>query len=283
MIFVSHYNAPIVLKSGKQPLNFPPATIWPKFASILGLGFLSPPSMWGNHFNIALIKQSLVKLVAVIGFIPYKLIGCIFGKAAVNGGLDQFYFVRRSAFNVSGDRNTRSVCDCHDLGALATLCLADSKTPFFAGAKLPSIKASRISIWPRSCRSATSSCAIRLKTPCFTHCWNHLWHVWYGGYRWGISFHGAPVRKIQSIPLKTCRRSFAGRPLGSLAGVNSLIIGSIRFHCSFVISISIILHNQRVMSRFICSIFNPFNDRSLSCNNKRLWSKLLPSIGAYLF
>jgi hypothetical protein len=171
--------------------------------------------------------------------------------------------VGRSAFNVSGDRKTRSVCDCHDLGAFAALCLADSKTPFFAGAKLPSMKASRISIWPRSYRSSTSSCAMRLKTPSLTHCWNHLWHVWCGGYRGGKSFHGAPVRKIQRMPLKTSRGSRGGLPLGSLAGVNSLIIGSIRFHCSFVVSILIILHNQNVMSRFICNIFSRLN---IVCN-----------------
>jgi hypothetical protein len=164
--------------------------------------------------------------------------------------------VGRSAFNVSGDRNTRSVCDCHDLGAFAALCLADSKTPFFAGAKDPSIKASRISIWPRSYRSSASFWVTRLKTPCLTHFWNHLWHVWYGGYRWGISFQGAPVRSIHRIPLNTSLGSLGFRPLGSLGGVNSLMIGSIRFHCSFVMSILIILHNQYVMSSFIFNFFS---------------------------
>jgi len=127
--------------------------------------------------------------------------------------------------------------------------------PFFAGAKLPSMKASRMSIWPRSYRSCTSSCALCLKTPCSTHRLNHLWQVWYGGYRWGISFQGAPVRRIHKMPLKTARKSWVGRPLGSLGGVNSLMRGSIRFHCSFVISILIILHNQDVMFSFIFNLF----------------------------
>jgi hypothetical protein len=42
------------------------------------------------------------------------------------------------------------------------------------------------------------------KTPCFTHCWNRLWQVWYGGYLAGRSFQGAPVRKIHNIPSMTC-------------------------------------------------------------------------------
>jgi hypothetical protein len=50
----------------------------------------------------------------------------------------------------SGDRKTMSVCDCHDLGAFATFCLANSSAPFFAGANVPSIKVSRTSILPLS-------------------------------------------------------------------------------------------------------------------------------------
>jgi hypothetical protein len=156
----------------------------------------------------------------------------------------------RSAFNVSGDRKTSSVCDGHDLGAFAALCLADSKTPFFAGTKVPSMNASRISIPPRSYRSCASSWAMRRKTPNRTHCWNRRWHVWYGGYLCGRSFQGAPVLKIHKIPFKTSHGSLARRPRGSLRGLNNRIMGSIRLHCSFVSSILILLHNQNLMSRF---------------------------------
>jgi hypothetical protein len=161
----------------------------------------------------------------------------------------------RSAFNVSGERKTSSVCDCHDLGALAALCLADSKTPFFAGTNVPSIKASRISIPPRSYRSCASSWAMSRKVPCRTHCWNRLWHVWYGGYLGGRSFQGAPVRKIHNIPFMTSREFRPLRPRGSFTGAVAAIMGSIRFHCSFVSSILIILHIQDFMSRFIFSLF----------------------------
>jgi hypothetical protein len=123
------------------------------------------------------------------------------------------------------------------------------------------MNASRISILPRSFRSSTNSLARCRNTPCRTQFWNRRWQVWYGGYRWGISFHGAPVRKIHSIPLSTSRGSLGGRPLGSLGGVDAMMIGSIRFHCSFVSSILIILHNQDAMSRFIRNFFN-----QLQCN-----------------
>jgi hypothetical protein len=53
------------------------------------------------------------------------------------------------------------------------------------------------------------------------------------------------------MPHKISRGSRRGRPLGSFLGFNSVITGSIRFHCSVVSSILIILHNQNVMSSFL--------------------------------
>ena len=150
MIFIPNHNSPEVLKPGKKALHFPSAPVRSELPSILGVGFLAPFAVRGNHLNLALIHQALIQVIAVIRLVTDKSIGSISGKAAVNCFFNQFHFMGRSAFNVSGDRKTRSVCDCHDLGAFATLRLADSKTPFFAGAKLPSIKASRMSIWPRS-------------------------------------------------------------------------------------------------------------------------------------
>ena len=250
MGLVSNNQSPEVLKPGKQALNLPSAPVTPQFPAVLGSRFFPSSTVRCDHFNTAFIEKLIVKFIAVVGFIANQLIWHIAGKAAVYRGLDKLYFMGRSAFNVSGDRKTSSVCDCHDLGAFAALCLADSKTPFFAGAKLPSMNATRIPILPCSFRSSTSSWAMRWKTPCRTHCRNRRWHVWYGGYRWGRSFQGAPVRKIHNIPFKTLRGSRARRPLGSLGGVNDVIIGSILFHWSFVISILILLHNQVLMSRF---------------------------------
>jgi hypothetical protein len=54
----------------------------------------------------------------------------------------------------------------------------------------------------------------------------------------------------------TLRGSRALRPRGSFTGAVREIMGSIRFHCSFVSSILIILHNQNVMSSFIFNYFS---------------------------
>lgn len=256
MVFVANNQASEVLKPSKQAFDFPPALVATKLPSVLGALFTSVFSMRSNHFNAAFTQKPLIKSIAVICLIANNAIRGILGKAAVDGCLHQLYLMGRSAFNVSGDRKTSSVCDGHDLGAFAALCLADSKTPFFAGTKVPSMKASRMSIPPRWYRSSASSWAMRLKTPNLTHCWKRLWQVWYGGYLGGKSFQGAPVRSIHKIPFKTWRGSRSLRPRGSLRGFSDRIMGSSRFHCSFVSSILIILHNQKVMSSFIFNFFN---------------------------
>ena len=275
MVFVSNNQSPEVLKPGKQALNLPSAPVTPQFSAVLGSRFFSAHTVRCNHFNTALIEKLIVKFIAVVGFIANQFIRRIPRKAAIYSGLDKLYLMGRSAFNVSGDRKTRSVCDGHDLGALAAFRLADSKTPFFAGAKLPSMNASRISILPRSYRSSASSWTIRWKIPCRTHCWNRLWHVWYGGYRWGRSFQGAPVLRIHIIPFNTSRGSLGRRPLGSFNGVKDEITGSIRFHCSFVSSILILLHIQFLMSRFFFEI-------ACSINLKKISGRKLSSILLFL-
>jgi hypothetical protein len=105
--------------------------------------------MGRDHFDTSALLEVLIKTIAIISLITNQPLGSMNNKAAFNGGFNQFYFVGRSTLHVSGDRKTRSVCNCHDLGAFATLCLADSKTPFFAGTKVPSINASRMSMPPR--------------------------------------------------------------------------------------------------------------------------------------
>lgn len=249
MVFIANYQTSEVLKPGEQSFDLPSAPIAAKFSTILGALFTPSFPMRGNHLDATIIQKPLIQSIAVIGLIANNSIRRIWRKAAVDGRLNQLHFMGRSALNVSGDRKTSSVCDGHDLGAFAALCLADSKTPFFAGTKVPSMKASRISIPPRSDRSSASSWRMPRNTPDRTHCWKRRWQVWYGGYRAGKSFHGAPVRKIHNTPSKISRGSRSLRPRGSLRRFADSIMGSIRFHCSFVSFIPIILHDQDVMSR----------------------------------
>ena len=172
MIFVAHWQSSEIMQPGKQAFNFPASPIAPEFAPILSFGFLPVRLMRRDDFNAVLLFQSLVKWIAVVCFISYQKIWGFIQKTLADSLINQLYFVGRGAFDMSGDRKTRSVCNCHDLGAFAAFRIADSTTPFFAGLKLPSMNASRISISPRSCRSSASSFKMRSNTPCWTHCWN---------------------------------------------------------------------------------------------------------------
>jgi hypothetical protein len=103
-----------------------------------------------------------------------------------------------------------AVCHCHDLRSLTTFRFADLRSPFLAGAKLPSMKASRTSSRPRICRSSATASRTPRMIPDRTHCWNRRWHVWYEGYRSGKSAQGAPVRSTHRMPLRTLRRPLQG-------------------------------------------------------------------------
>jgi len=62
-----------------------------------------------NYFNVAFVKQSMVKFITVVGLVANNSIRSILRKATVDRLFNQFHFLGRSAFNGSGDRKTRSV------------------------------------------------------------------------------------------------------------------------------------------------------------------------------
>ena len=165
MVFPPDRQAPEILKPCKQPFDLPPSPISSELSPILGFRLFPVAAMRGNHFYPSHAHKPLIEAVAVIGFVSDELIRGMFDKTPVDHIIDQGHFVWRSGCHVCGDRITKSVRDCHDFGSFTALCLADSRTPFFAGTKVPSIKASRMSMPPRSYRSAARSWTMRRKTP----------------------------------------------------------------------------------------------------------------------
>ena len=240
MIFPSSHYPPKVLKPSEKAFYLPASPISSKCSSILGFWFFSVCFVWSDHMNAHQLKF-FIQGVAIICFVTNDPFRKLNQKATLDSMVNQFYFMRRSTVHVEGDRKTRAVCNCHDLRALAPLSLSDSRPPFFAGAKEPSMKASRMSMPPRSRKSSAKVRRISSKIPPFDHVWNQRWQVWYGGYRSGKSFQGAPVRRIQRIPLRTSRGFRRDRPRGSDRSLGDGIKGSNRVHCSSVKSISHIL------------------------------------------
>ena len=236
MKFVPYYKATKVLQPCKQAFDLPAAAIPPQRPTVLRFGPLFP--VRGYHFDTPILFQFGVKLVAVISLVANQAARQFIRERMVQSVLHQGHFMRRRACHVKGERKTSSVCHCHDLGALAALCFTNGTAPFFAGANVPSIKASRRSSLPRSRRSSAKVSNTASNTPSFRQRWNHLWQFWYGGYRSGKSFHGAPVRKTQRIPFKMARGSLSTGlpcPLGPLGMLERR--GASNSHCSLVMSI----------------------------------------------
>ena len=178
MEFVADHQPPEITEPGKQALDFPSAPVAPQFPTVLGPRLFPVSAVRCNHLDSAVMEKPLIQPIAIVGLVANEPIRSKLGKSTIDGGLDQLHFVGRSAFHVDGDRNTSSVCDGHDLGAFAALCLADSRAPFFAGTKVPSMKASQMSMPPRSAKSCASSSTMRWKTPWRTYYWNRLWQFW---------------------------------------------------------------------------------------------------------
>jgi hypothetical protein len=196
MKFISYDKSAEVLQPCKKPFNFSSASIAPQGTSILS--FTASLPVWGNHFYAPIFFQFGVEFVAVVGFITDQSFRQFIGKTAVKRVLDQGYFMRRRACHVNGERKTSSVCHCHDLGAFAALGFTNDTAPFFAGANVPSIKASRKSSLPRSLKSSANVSNTVSNIFSFRHRWNHLWLVWYGGYRPGKSFSMAHQYEVST-------------------------------------------------------------------------------------
>ncbi len=100
------------------------------------------PAVWGDQFY-AIAPQLGVQFVGVVGVVTDEILWRFRDHHVQQGGLGQLYFVRGGAFNAHGNGKTMAVCHSHDLRSLATFSFADLRSPFLAGAKLPSMKASR--------------------------------------------------------------------------------------------------------------------------------------------
>lgn len=124
-----------------------------------------------------------------------------------------------------------AVCNQEALRAFAALRGANPGPPFLAAAKLASTKASFSSSSLAHPSSSMSAIRMRSQVPSSAHRVSHRWQVERDGYRSGRSFHGAPVRSTQRMPLMTWRRSASGRPLPSSRRFSSGRSGASFVHC----------------------------------------------------
>ena len=202
------------MQPSKQTFDTPSFNITTQRSAVLGFWFDSILFMRRDYFNTILLKFAIER-IRVIRSITDESLGSSLKEATLESLSNKGDFMWRSRCNVYGERKTRAVCHCHELRPLAPLGFSDTGAPFFATTKVASIKhSSRLNL-PRSSKSLASASRISRNLPERTHSWSRRWHVWYGGNFSGISFHRAPVRKTQRIPLTISRLARLGRPLPS--------------------------------------------------------------------
>jgi len=229
-------DAAIFIEPREGTFDFPATTVTPELSPILGRKPFSATPVRRNHFNSDLC-QLLIERITIVGTIPDKSSGSSHGEGFIERSFDKGDFMWASRSRVHGDRKTISVCNNHELRTFAPLGLSHFEAPFFATAKVPSIKHSARLMSPRSSRSCASASRIFRITPSPTQTEKRLKQVVDDGYRSGRSFHAAPVRSTHKMPFITDRLSWtSGRPFPSARRSGAGIKGSRIAHCSSVSS-----------------------------------------------
>jgi hypothetical protein len=270
VVLVASHELAKVKEPGKEALDFPAALVAAQVTSVLREDLAVGPLR--SDQRDALTREPRIERVAVVGLVADKeprAVTRASEEAAAKKRFQELRLVGGSIFKIDGERKTRAVDHCHDLGPLAALGFADIEPPFLAPANVPSTNASSGSSFPRSRKSRARASTILRRVPSRTHPLKRLWHVAYGGYRAGISFQGAPVRITHRIPLSTSRVGFHGRPFPSSRTGSGGISGSRIAHCSSVRSIPTINHGTKRME-----IPLPNTQRSRSLTPGRLWNGL---------
>jgi len=216
---VTDYQSAEIAQPGKSPFDFPPILVARRdFGRLFPARFTV--SAVRDHEANPFASQPDPQLVRIISLIANEALGPALGAPTtltghfdgIQGLFCQLYFCGRCRGNDASQRNTLAVNHHHPLRTLPPPGFPDSGPPFFAGAKLASMKASSqskslsASNWDRKVRQIFnhSSCsAQRFKRRQQVEGW---------GYRGGRSCQRAPVRSIHRMPSRTSRLLLRGRP-----------------------------------------------------------------------
>ena len=167
VIFPAADESTEIVEPGKEALDFPAPT---QFAAILGALATVVVLVGRDEPDAVFLPKALIERIAVIGTVADHSFGFGARETLLDGGFDEFGFMRRSAGDAAGDRKTMAVCDRHDFTAFPSASRADSSAPFFAELKLASMKVSDKSSLLRARRSSASACNSRVRVPSRCHC-----------------------------------------------------------------------------------------------------------------
>jgi hypothetical protein len=217
---IAHDESPEVSEPGEGAFHDPSSLVAAQRPAVLRRGFASVLPMRDDQLDAA-PGQLLAQGVAIVPAISNEANRLLPRTTAtmpvpypdrLERRRDQGDFRRGSSVKVVSQRKTRAVDHHHPLRALAPLGFPDSRAPFFAGAKLPSIKDSlHFSCW-RSFNSPRKARQISSQIPCSSQSRSLRQQVEGEGNSSGKSCQRAPLRSIHKMPCKTLRSGAGGRP-----------------------------------------------------------------------
>ena len=240
IMFVSHHKASEGSKPGESPFDFVSPSVSVLHSTVL-FPFVFSVFPVGRQQCYPSSFESFSQGITVISLVSNNSgWPCFWTPLTTSRDADlsqglfrQSHFRGRGRVDKASQWNTLTVDHHHPLRSFAPFGFSDSRAPFFAGAKLPSIKASLQSRTPLLSSSERKVCQIFSQIPSSSHRLSLLQQVAGLGYLSGKSFHLAPVRNTHKIPSITMRSSARGRPF--LRGISTFgSKGSIFSHCESV-------------------------------------------------
>lgn len=240
------------------PLDDPAALVAAQFPSVLVTPLLVVLSIWCDQFDASLLQSFAqgVRVVSAVGDHPFRLLPrTAFGSGDADFlkcGFRKRSFSRRGTFKPNSQRKTLTVDQYHPLRSLATLGFTDGGAPFFAGAKLPSRKASSHRSNPSPSKAPSNVRQASSQTSCSSHCFNRRQQVAGAGYLSGRNRQAAPVQSTQRMPSRQSRFEAQGRPRLSRRRLGSGNSGLISDHCASVNSSNRRLLTQPVSQTQTC-------------------------------
>jgi hypothetical protein len=222
MALPAHHQAAKIAQPGTRPLHLPPALIAPQFSPVLH-GRLRAVLAMRTHQIDASSGHALAQCVRITRLVVDEPFGALPRPSApltrhrhrLQRRLPQRHFGRGRRVQEVSHRHTVAVDHHHPLRAFAPLSFADTRPPFFAGAKLPSAQAADQSSWPRASSWPSNARQAFSHTSWASQARKRLQQVLGEGYCLGRSFQRAPVRKIHRIPATQGR---LGRGVGPPQG-----------------------------------------------------------------
>lgn len=253
-MFVPNYKASEGAEPGECPFNFvsPGISVFHPtilFPFILSVFSIRRQQGYPSSFEPLSERITVIRLVRDESVRPgFRTPFSTFVDSDLSQSLlGQPYFRERGRVDVASQWNTLTIDHHNPLRSFAPFGFPDGSTPFFAGAKLPSMNASlqsrtpSLSSWERNFRQMLS------QIPSSSHRLSLRQQVDGLGYFSAKSFHRAPVRKTHKIPSTTMRSLARGRPF--LRGIITLgSNGGIFPHCASLNSSTLRLIGSSSMS-----------------------------------